>query len=118
MTKDAKILPLFFKAKVARQAIREAKTSAELAKKHQLHPTQINLWKKQLLDSAEDVLQEGRSEDVKAVSDGLGTADFSSALSPKSQSTSASNRFSWWEDRRSSHRIDEETMMLIQRTCA
>ncbi len=36
---------------------------------HQLHPTQINLWKKQLLEGAEDVFQDGRSKEAKAVSD-------------------------------------------------
>ena len=34
-------------------------TIAELAKKHKLHPTQINLWKKQLLDGAELAFEGG-----------------------------------------------------------
>ena len=37
-----------FKAKVALEAIREQRTISELAQKHKLHVTQINLWKKQL----------------------------------------------------------------------
>lgn len=49
-----------FKAKIALEAIRGVKTIAEIAKKHKLHPTQINLWKKQLLDGAEDVFLDGK----------------------------------------------------------
>ncbi len=37
-----------FKAKVA---LEEVKTIGEIAQKHKLHPTQINLWKKQVLVS-------------------------------------------------------------------
>ena len=58
-----------FKAKVALEAIREAKTIHEIAQKHKLHPTQINLWKKQLLDGAEEVFQDGRSKPAASASD-------------------------------------------------
>ena len=44
-----------FKAQVALEAVRGDKTLAELAQKHDLHPTQINEWRKQLLDRAADV---------------------------------------------------------------
>lgn len=58
-----------FKAKVALEALRETKTIAEIAQRHKLHPTQINLWKKQLLERAEDVFQDGRSRATKVATD-------------------------------------------------
>jgi transposase len=57
-----------FKAKVALEAVKEVRTINELAKKHKLHATQINLWKKQLLDGAETVF-DGDSEKAKESTD-------------------------------------------------
>ena len=57
-----------FKAKVALEAIKEVRTINELSKKHKLHATQINLWKKQLLDGAETVF-DGDSEKTKEETD-------------------------------------------------
>ncbi len=48
-----------FKAKVALAALREDKTMADLCKEFELHPTQINEWKRQLLDRAADVFGNG-----------------------------------------------------------
>ena len=50
---------LAFKAKVALAVLREDKTMAELCKEFELHPTQINDWKRQLLDRAADVFGSG-----------------------------------------------------------
>ena len=48
-----------FKAWVALEAAKQAKTIAELAKQHQVHPVQISQWKKQLLDGVETLFQGG-----------------------------------------------------------
>jgi|SRR6056300_447447 putative transposase len=58
-----------FKAKVALEAIKGVKTIAEIAQKHKLHATQINLWKKQLLAGAEDVFLDGKTKTPQKNSD-------------------------------------------------
>lgn len=40
-----------FKAKVVLEALRERHTIEELARKYELHPTQINLWKKEAVNN-------------------------------------------------------------------
>lgn len=41
-----------FKAKVVLEALKEKSTIEELAKKYELHPNQITLWKKEFLANA------------------------------------------------------------------
>lgn len=41
-----------FKSKVAIEALKGHKTIAELASEFEIHPTQINNWKKQLIDTS------------------------------------------------------------------
>ena len=53
-----------FKAKVALEALKGDKSVAELAQIYEVHPTQISLWKKQLLDSA-STLFEGKHTRVQ-----------------------------------------------------
>lgn len=48
-----------FKAQVALEAAKQAKTIAELANQYQVHPVQISQWKKQLLDGMETLFQNG-----------------------------------------------------------
>lgn len=54
-----------FKAKIALEAIKGHRTIGELAAKHKLHATQINLWKKQLLDGAELIFDSGNGKKSK-----------------------------------------------------
>ena len=48
-----------FKAKVALEAAKQAKTLAELSQQFQVHPVQISQWKRQLLDGIEVIFQNG-----------------------------------------------------------
>jgi transposase-like protein len=44
-----------FKAKVALDAVRDGKTIAEIATKHDVHPNQVAEWRRQLLERAAEV---------------------------------------------------------------
>jgi transposase-like protein len=44
-----------FKARVARDALQEGKTIAELSAQFGVHPNQISHWKRQLLDAASGI---------------------------------------------------------------
>ena len=46
-----------FKSKVCIEAIKEQQTIESLAKKYDLHPTQINLWKKEFLRHSASVFE-------------------------------------------------------------
>lgn len=56
-----------FKAKVVLEAIKERSTIEELAKKYELHPNQIHIWKKEFLNKASLVFSsvESITEDKK-----------------------------------------------------
>ena len=49
-----------FKAKVALTAIKNEETTAELAKRFNVHPTMISAWKKALLDGAGDIFDKNQ----------------------------------------------------------
>lgn len=49
-----------FKAKVALEAVKGQRTTSELSSEYQVHPTVINRWKKQLLESLPGLFQQGK----------------------------------------------------------
>jgi transposase-like protein len=49
-----------FKAKVALAAIRGDKTTAQLASEFSVHTSQVTAWKKQLLEQATELFEDGR----------------------------------------------------------
>ena len=48
-----------FKARVALEAVKGARTVSELAAEHGVPPTMIHPWKKALLDGAADIFERG-----------------------------------------------------------
>jgi transposase len=50
------------KAKVALAACRGEKTTAQLASEYAVHASQITAWKKQLLEGAVDLFEDGRGK--------------------------------------------------------
>ena len=50
-----------FKARVALEAARGAKTVNEIAAEHGLHPVQVSQWKKDLVEGAASVFERGGS---------------------------------------------------------
>ena len=61
MSKKRKRYSSEFNAKVALTAIRGEETVPELAARHGLHPTQINSWKRQLIEQAAEVFSKDQS---------------------------------------------------------
>ena len=53
--KKRKIYPKELKARVALEAIKEAKTIAELSSEYEVHSNMISKWKKQLQENIADI---------------------------------------------------------------
>jgi transposase-like protein len=56
-----------FKTRVVLEALKERSTIEEIARKHELHPNQIHLWKKEFINKASLVFssKEQQTEDKK-----------------------------------------------------
>ena len=57
MSKKRKQYSAAFKAKVALAAYKGDQTIAELAARHQIHPTMINTWKRELMSNAAEIFE-------------------------------------------------------------
>ena len=58
-----------FKSKVALEALREQQPIHEIAKRYQVHPSQVTEWKKTLLGQASTVFDSGKSQAVQETKD-------------------------------------------------
>lgn len=56
-TKQRRKFSATFKTKVVLEALKERQTIEELARKYELHPTQISSWKKEFLDNVNRVFE-------------------------------------------------------------
>ena len=63
MSRKRRVFGASFKAQVALAAVRGDKTAAELAGKFQVHPSQVMIWKKQLLEQAPELFEDGRRKE-------------------------------------------------------
>ena len=54
-----------FKAKIALEAIKQEKTIAQLASEFGVHPNQIGVWKKQLLENLPEIFSKKRKRQDK-----------------------------------------------------
>ena len=61
MSKKRRQYSAEFKAKIAIAAIRGEKTASELASQDEIHPTMLNTWKRQLLENASTLFDNGKS---------------------------------------------------------
>lgn len=59
MTRSRRKFKPEFKAKVVLEALKERSTIEELAQKYELHPNQINQWKREAANKLSEVFEKG-----------------------------------------------------------
>ena len=69
MTRKRRMFSAAFKAKVALAAVRGDKTTAQLAGQFGVHTSQVTAWKKQLLEQAAGLFEDGRQRRDERVAD-------------------------------------------------
>jgi putative transposase len=62
MARKRRVFGAAFKAKVALSACRGEKTTAQLAAEYAVHASQVTAWKKQLLEGAVGLFEDGRGK--------------------------------------------------------
>ncbi len=62
---NRKTFPSKFKAKVAIEALKGHQTVNQIAAEFEVHPSQVNTWKKQLLESSSDIFGKGRKQQAE-----------------------------------------------------
>jgi transposase len=67
MARKRKFREASFKARVALEAVKDRETVGELARRFQVHPTQIHEWKRRLLEQAAEVFEKEGTKPVEAV---------------------------------------------------
>ncbi len=59
------------KAKVAIEAVKEIETTGQIASRYQVHPIQVGLWKKQLLEQSEHLFRDPQKREKDTNQDTL-----------------------------------------------
>ncbi len=54
-----------FKAKVAIEALKGHRTVNQIAAEYDVHPSQVNGWKKLLLEGSDDILSKGKKQQTE-----------------------------------------------------
>ncbi len=65
MTKRRRRFTARFKARVAHEAIRERDSVQAIARRHELHPNQVSLWKRQAVASLPEAFSNGARKRAK-----------------------------------------------------